>query len=142
MNTFKFKSILVLIIFILINTKFLFSQITIAETTPKIVEEVVLKPKPYDSLKNWEYWEERVVDYKKYIGLKIYIPPSSNKVWDVYNDSLGDNRYFTISNVLYGDTLAKIKENLNKGRNENNWVADWVLFELRDERIYFSSLFC
>ena len=75
MNTFKLKLILVLII--LINTKFSFSQVTIATETTPTIQEAVVKPPIYDSLENWKQFE-RLADYKQYIGQQIYLPPFKN----------------------------------------------------------------
>lgn len=72
------KSILriTILLFLILTSLDLYSQITITEIN-KIEEKVVLKPEPYDSLKNWEY-HERLADYKQYIGLKVYLPPFEN----------------------------------------------------------------
>src|ERR1700747_3353976 len=50
-----------------------FSQITITEIK-KRKDTTVLRPAPYDSLKNMEE-KENPIDYKQYVGLDIYIPP-------------------------------------------------------------------
>ena len=69
----KLKAITFLPFIFLINSFNLYSQITITEFE-KSEEKIVLKPEPYDSLKNWES-KERLGDYKQYIGLQIYLPP-------------------------------------------------------------------
>ena len=58
------------------------AQITITDIE-KSEEKIVLKPAPYDSLKNWER-KERVGDYKQYIGLQIFLPPESNPMLNLY----------------------------------------------------------
>ena len=70
----KSTSKITILLFSLLTSTYLYSQVTITEIN-KIEEKVVIKPEPYDSLKNWEY-HEKITDYKQYIGLQIYLPPS------------------------------------------------------------------
>jgi len=65
-----------LFLFSISNSFLLYSQVTITEIE-KIDEKIVLKPEPYDSLENWKKFE-RLPEYKKYIGLKIYLAPFEN----------------------------------------------------------------
>ncbi|MGE8555804.1 MAG: hypothetical protein ACN6OB_17935 [Chryseobacterium jejuense] len=53
-----------------------FGQVTIRENN--IVEKVVQKPKPYDSLMNLSY-QKRLVDFKRFVGQKLYYIPKSKK---------------------------------------------------------------
>ena len=77
----KSLSRIFLFVFFLFSSFLLYSQITITEVN-KIEENVVLKPAPYDSLKNWE-GHEMIGDYKQYIGLQLYLPPFDNPQKDV-----------------------------------------------------------
>lgn len=78
----KLKVLIFFLFIVLVNTFSLYSQITITDVE-KSEEKIVLKPEPYDSLKNLEY-KQRLVDYKQYIGLQIYLPPSSNPEMETY----------------------------------------------------------
>jgi len=89
----KLKVIKFLPFIFLINSFNLYSQITITEIE-KSEEKIVLKPEPYDSTKNWEE-KERLADYKQYIGLQIYLPPTPNRVIGKYPGS-EDNFLFSI----------------------------------------------
>src|SRR5690606_6000460 len=53
-----------------------YTQITIGKID-QIEQEIVDRPKTYDSLKNIE-WHKALKDYKQYIGLQVYLPPISN----------------------------------------------------------------
>ncbi len=105
------KLFLIISILFFSNSKFLFSQITTLDLGPKKTEEkIILKPEPYDSLTNWVTYK-RIPDYKRYIGLNIYLP--------LFNDldKYGD-KYLTIINVLYGDTINKL-------------LSDWGLKDIK-----------
>jgi len=58
------------------SVQFCYSQISIGKIEKKI-DILVLKPEPYDSLKNLT-WQKSNIDYKQYIGLQFYLPPFSN----------------------------------------------------------------
>jgi hypothetical protein len=69
------------ILYFLLNSPFtIYSQITITEIE-KYEEKEVLRPEPYDSLKNLEV-KKLAREYKQYIGLQIYLPPLSNPEMD------------------------------------------------------------
>ena len=58
-------------------TAITYSQVTIGtEEKKKQEEKIVLKPPPYDSLKNIEYQNVQI-NYYQYIGLKLYSFPVS-----------------------------------------------------------------
>ena len=91
----KFKSIIIALLFIIffLNSTFLFSQVTLSEIKQS-TEKIVIKPPPFDSLKNWE--AESISDLKKYVGQQIYLPPISiRKNSDRYSD-LNDFFLFSI----------------------------------------------
>ncbi|BDX37999.1 hypothetical protein CYCD_13540 [Tenuifilaceae bacterium CYCD] len=81
MKTFNFdnmKSLYKALVFTILffYSEFLYSQVTITEIK-KIEVKDFLKPEPYDSLKNWETFE-KIGEYKKYIGLQVYLIPFTN----------------------------------------------------------------
>ncbi|MBF2709778.1 hypothetical protein [Flavobacterium soyangense] len=53
-----------------------YGQITIRQN--EIIEKIVQKPKPYDSLINVSY-QEKIVDYNQFVGQKIFYIPKSKK---------------------------------------------------------------
>lgn len=100
--------------FFLAGTSLLYSQITITEVE-KIEERIVLKPAPYDSLKNWEY-HKKLGDYKQYIGLQIYLPPTANKSIGIYPGSQ--------NNFLFSIKPSTIKTNVKSSYRyygSNKW---------------------
>jgi len=72
------KSLIKLFLFniLFLYSASLYSQVTITEIK-KIEVKDFLKPEPYDSLKNWETFE-KIGEYKKYIGLQVYLKPFTN----------------------------------------------------------------
>lgn len=81
----KIKLIFFFCVSFLFGINLLYCQITITEIE-KTEERIVLKPTPYDSLKDWED-HESLDDYKQYIGLQIYLPPRSNMALDDWQSS-------------------------------------------------------
>lgn len=82
---------------------FLYSQVTIGTVEKKKQEEkIVLKPPPYDSLKNIEYQNEPI-NYYQYVGLKLYTFPISNPIIGKYE---GDRKNFLFS---ISPTIIKAK---------------------------------
>ena len=63
-------------IFLVCVSANMFAQITISEEN--IQEKVVVKPQPFDSLSDITL-QENVIDYKKFIGYKLFGLPMSNK---------------------------------------------------------------
>jgi hypothetical protein len=57
------------------------AQITI--TDEEMQEKIVSKPMPFDSLSNITYQKD-VIQYKKFIGYKLYCLPISNKYKQMY----------------------------------------------------------
>jgi len=55
-----------------------FSQITFGDIE-KQKNTTLIKPEPYDSLKNFSYHNDEI-NYKQYIGLQFYLPPYKNPV--------------------------------------------------------------
>lgn len=88
--------------FLIVGNNLIYSQITITEIE-KTEDRIVLKPEPYDSLKNWEY-HEKLADYKQYIGLQIYLPPTPNKSIGVYPGNQ--------DNFLFSKKASTIKTNV------------------------------
>lgn len=79
---------LILLCFLCVCTCLLKAQITILDED--IQEKIVSKPKAFDSLANITYQSDPV-QYKKYIGYKLYCLPISNKNTSVKSDFLGMN---------------------------------------------------
>ncbi len=100
--------ILKFILFALLSNPFnLYSQISITEIE-QIEEKIVTKPKPLDSLKNWEY-KEKLSDNKQYIGHQIYLPPFEDSK-EIINNSYTDIKpfmYSTLPNIIIIDTTEK-----------------------------------
>ena len=100
------KTLALFILCFWINTNLIHSQITITDIEKTTEEEVVLKPAPYDSINDWRFHSFRenykVSEYKKYIGLQIYLPPKS----ELDNDK---SYYQSAQNSLYSPKLTKIK---------------------------------
>lgn len=67
------KTILFLLLFI---SNFVYSQITIRNES--LVEKPYYKPKSFDSLSNIQQ-QKRFIDYKQYLGYKVYLKPKSTK---------------------------------------------------------------
>ncbi len=63
------------ILFLFLFSRLVYSQVTIGAIEKK-EEKIVLKPPPYDSLKNFEDQYPSFIDYRQYIGLQVYLPPS------------------------------------------------------------------
>lgn|ERR1017187_1705056 len=81
----KVKAILVLLIALNLISD-LYSQVTIGSIEKKenVDEKIVLKPEAYDSTKNITY-QDNPINYYKYIGLKLYLPPFSDPEIGNYN---------------------------------------------------------
>ena len=139
------KSIFKILLFtyLLLNSFFLFSQITITEIEKK-EEIIVLKPEPYDSLKNWEY-HEKLGEDKEYIGLQIYFPPRSNKAIGVFPESR-DNFLFSIKPSIIKTNVKSSYEFMTSVTNEwgrNEWkehVYDSLItFVYKPYQYYFGA---
>jgi hypothetical protein len=145
----KSLSIFSLLVFLTISNT-LFSQITITDLSEKKVERIVSQPVPYDSLINWKEHEKKI-DYKQYIGLQVYLPPCNSL--EIYNycfpqktrkinDQIFDN-YYTIINVLYGDTLEYLFDEVLKDPGRNNRPN--LLYVLKNDKLpdtlYFDNNF-
>ncbi len=89
MKSISRKYICILFVF---QPLFLLCQITIKEMDKKIEEKIVIKPEPYDSLKNWETHENEK-DYKMYIGLQVYLPPFVNQTDESMRIEIGNRTY-------------------------------------------------
>lgn len=118
---------------LLLHSYFLFSQITITEIE-KREEKIVMKPEPYDSLKNWEQFE-KMGDYKKYIGLQIYLPPFSNP-------KMNSDPNYDSQLLLLSITPVTIPVNTpNKLLEINNMSYDSILTYVYRPYHYFSGKF-
>lgn len=97
----------ILLFIILINSiQLSYSQITIGSIEKK-KDTVILRPEPYDSLKNLVR-QERVIDYKQYIGLQLYLPPFSNPKISSYQSEKSKPFIFSIKpNIVNIDTTQK-----------------------------------
>ena len=97
------KYILALFLILCIN-EFLYSQITIGKIE-KQKDTAILRPSPYDSLKNFENFNpDDFYQYKKYIGLKFYLPPLSNARKGYRDEGI---------NFLYSATPSIIDTSIN-----------------------------
>lgn len=86
-----FAGILFFIIIILLVNKTSLAQVTVREND--IVEKPKLRPIAFDSLSNLEI-QKRPIDYKKYIGHKLFFTPLSSKPTPKYSQN---NDYFISS---------------------------------------------
>lgn len=115
------------------------AQITITDNDFKKEEKIYQKPIPFDSLSNWVKFD-KLSDNKQYLGLQVFIPKSS------INKSI-DNRYVTITDVIYGNQLEKwwfdkgsncsscpkfINEKELLGNVDKRYLK--MIFELKDEK--------
>jgi len=69
----KIKLIFLLGLLLLITFSAINAQVTLGKIETK-KDTIALKPLPYDSSKNFEK-QSQLIDYKQYIGLKVYLPP-------------------------------------------------------------------
>lgn len=72
------KTRIIILYFVFVNVSPSYSQITIGNIEKQSIT-TKLKPKPYDSLKNFSYHYNEI-DYKQYIGLQFYLPPFINPI--------------------------------------------------------------
>ena len=79
------------------------AQITIRET--EIVEKAIFKPKQFDSLSNITM-QKHPIDYKKYIGHKLFFLPKSKNYKPQYSS---DNKERIIDFLFSNDTVQIIK---------------------------------
>lgn len=99
MKRFIYNVCLTLMVVVAFQAASTVAQITIREN---VTEEPVLKPKQFDGMTNF-IMQERPIDYKKYIGLKLFFVPKSDK----YNSDRGER----IINFLFSnDTVQVTKE--------------------------------
>lgn len=104
------KTVLFLLLLI---SNFVYSQITIRNES--LVEKPYYKPKSFDSLSNIQE-QKRFIDYKQYVGHKVFYRPQSKKYkssssenyLDVLSDS--DGKYFTILDITARDRYARDRE--------------------------------
>jgi hypothetical protein len=80
------------------------AQITIRESN--VVERAVLKPQQFDSLTNI-VMQKRPIDYKKYIGYKLFFLPKSKKYTPKYSS---DQKERIIDFLFSNDTIQIIKD--------------------------------
>src|SRR5690554_1070773 len=93
----KMRIVLVLISIFSVNLSY--SQVTIGKNE-SIVKTITSKPEPLDSLKDWGEGIDRMSDYKKYIGVDIYMPP-----YDEDHALRNETFFFTIKpNLVVLDT--------------------------------------
>lgn len=85
------KKILFFKLFLLTSTNSLYSQVTTTEIE-KIEEKIISKPAAYDSINDWSSDHEKLSDYKKYIGLQIYLSPKFKRP-DPKNPSHCENNF-------------------------------------------------
>lgn len=104
------KPVLFLLLFI---SNFVYSQITIRDEN--LVEKPYYKPKSFDSLSNIQL-QERFVDYKQYVGYKVFYRPQSKKYQssdnmkylDILSDA--DGKYFTILDITARDRYSSNRQ--------------------------------
>ncbi|MDP3913425.1 MAG: hypothetical protein Q8R96_06790 [Bacteroidota bacterium] len=93
------KQVLLLITICICSSFKLSAQISIRED--EIVEKALLKPNSFDSLTNLAM-QDRVIDYKKYIGYKLFFTPKSHKFKPHYG--IRD----TLINYLFSNKTVQI----------------------------------
>lgn len=76
----------------------LYSQISIG-TIERQKESIVLKPEPYDSLKNFTK-QERLIDYKQFIGLEFFLPPFNNPIIGQYENESSKPYFFSLTPTI------------------------------------------
>jgi len=120
---------------IIINSpNFLFSQVTITEIE-KIEENIVAKPSPYDSLKNWEY-KERLSDYKQYIGLQIYLPPIKNKLLGEFYGCQNNFLFSIHPSIIKTRPTEKIRMERQNGEMTDSLVIPFYGQEIGYSLVY------
>ena len=80
------------------------AQITIREND--VVEKAIIKPKQFDSLSNI-VMQKHPVEYKKYIGYKLFYLPKSKNYKSQYSS---DNKERIIDYLFSNDTIQIIKD--------------------------------
>ncbi|MDY3547341.1 hypothetical protein PG291_01835 [Riemerella anatipestifer] len=96
------KRIVCLLLFCLMSIS-ITAQIVIREKD--IVEKAVMKPKPFDSLSNL-VMQERLIDYKKYIGYKLFCLPKSDK----FKHERRSEKDYLIDYLYSKDTTLIVKD--------------------------------
>jgi|SRR5690554_2826740 len=99
------KNRILLFILLINSVQLCYSQITIGKIEKK-KDTVILRPEPYDSLKNLVR-QERAIDYKQYIGLQLYLPPFSNPKIGYESDKTKPFLYSMKPTVLHIDTTQE-----------------------------------
>lgn len=122
--------------FFIAGTNLIYSQITITEVE-KTEERIVLKPAPYDSLKNWEY-HEKLGDNKQYIGLQIYLPPTPNKSIGVYPGSQ-NNFLFSIKPSIIKTNVKSSFTDYNSTKWEEHVYDSLVTFVYNPFHYYYGG---
>lgn len=84
-----------------------FGQITIGNVEKYSEEKIEVKPTPYDSLKNFTE-QEKLSDYKMYVGLKFYKPPFDNSKSKIANGGKYNFRKYTYHS-MFNDSLIELK---------------------------------
>lgn len=125
------KNILAFLTLLIVSIQLLFSQISISEIE-NVEKTIFVKPEPYDSSQKWEYYDN-VTEYKKYIGLQVYIPPFENPTFG--STTINNNVIFSSK-----PSLLNINKENEKLRLRYSWhqtssnKSDWKTIEF--EQIY------
>ncbi|MDI9312644.1 MAG: hypothetical protein QM535_20710 [Limnohabitans sp.] len=78
----------------------------------------MLKPKSYDSLNNFQT-QSRLIDYKQYIRLKIYLPPCTNPKIGTYTDA----EFFLFTKI---PTKIQVSDTMKLMKNEYENILSCV----------------
>lgn len=130
----QIKSIIVLFLLVIWFNR-VNSQITIGNIEIK-KDTTILKPATYDSLNDFKV-QEKLLDYKQYIRLKLYLPPLTNPTIDEY---IRFDGFFLFTKK---PTLIPINENMKiyKYRYENILTCVYKPFhqDTNSDNAYVSS---
>ncbi len=135
----NFKSIGIVLL-ILLKLSYSSAQITSTEIKP--IEKPIEKTKSYDGVSDFQI-QERYIDYKQYIGLKIYVP--ANYTYGFFEGNSGfpvkGPVYFTIKDVIFGKESEEVINRTRFGSTytiiARNGGPLLVLQEEGNDKIYY-----
>ena len=95
------------------------AQITIRESN--VVEKAVLRPTPFDSLTNF-LRVKRLIDYKKYIGYKLYYLPKAKNYVSKYTEDPKDS-HINLYTLKGNSKGAKVKTPITLNAGAGNYFT-------------------
>lgn len=94
------------------------AQITIRENN--VVEKPVMKPQRFDSLSNF-VMQKRPIDYKKYIGYKLFFLPRAKNYVQTSKEEVIINYFFSTKNTeIITDRESSMAGNINLNKLSKN----------------------